>query len=285
MLHLHLQMDYGGHDTVLEGNIFWKDGGDGQDCINTGAFLANHGCRFSGNRCMLPHAHSIGHVSGCDCPGQLKPKPPHHQRMPSDTHCGVELDGNTYYGFAANLTVSCGRAYPTSFTEWQAMGNDAGSRAYQLPSDDALLYMVRGKLGMELPPGPQPAPPRPLPPAPPPHYPPTCEGDCHRARHCCSSPLTSGCSQPTCVIGCEIAKHSKNCEECEAACKRASGQCTFKITENITVKQCATCTNDPQCSPQSNCEHEQTCEEGCGFSFNQSRASLQLRQNYAQEAL
>ena len=260
-------MDFGGHDTILEENIFWKEGGDGQDCINTGAFLRGHGCRYARNKCLLPQVHLIGHVSGCDCPGVAKSSP-----QPSDTECGVEIEENEYYGFAANLTVQCGGDYPISFTEWQARGNDARSQALHLPSDAALLYMVRQKLGMRLPPGPQPAPPGPLPPAPPAHWPQTCEGDCHRARHCCSSPDTSGCSQPSCVIGCLVAKHATGASDCKAKCKDASGQCSFSLTQNITLKQCFTCTNDPQCSPQSNCEDEKACEQGCDFAFNRSKS-------------
>jgi hypothetical protein len=264
------KMDYGGHDTVIQDNIFWKEGGDAQDCFNTGSFLYGHGCQYSGNKCMLPKAHSIGHTSGCDCPGQhSSARPP----QPSDTHCGVTLEDNEYYGFAANLTIDCGHKYPISFTEWQSGGSDHGSQAFHLPSDDELLYMVRQKLGMKLPPGPPPAPPGPLPPAPPAHYPQTCQGDCHRAHHCCSSPLVSGCSQPTCVIGCEVAKQSKGLQECKATCKQASGHCSFQLSKNVTVRQCNACTNDPQCSPQGNCEHEQACEDGCGFAFNRSAAA------------
>jgi hypothetical protein len=88
----------------------------------------------------------------------------------------------------------------------QAKGNDKGSSAFHLPSDDALVYWVREKLDMKIPPGPTPAPPQPLPPAPPAHFPDTCAGDCFRAHQCCSSLDIAGCSKPTCVMGCEIAK-------------------------------------------------------------------------------
>jgi len=278
------KMDFGGHDTVLDGNLFWKDGGDDQNCINTADFLYGHGCRYTNNKCLLPKTRSIGHTSGCSCPGGGGgggggASSDNATRKPSDTHCGVVLEGNEYYSFAAaqlqNLTVQCEGKIPTSFTAWQARGNDAGSKALVLPTDDALLYMARQTLGMPLPPGPPPAPPGPLPPAPPAHWPQTCEGDCHRAHHCCSSPHTSGCSQPTCVIGCAVAQHSASRAACEATCKSASGQCKYNVTNtNITLQQCMDCTNDPQCSPQGNCEDEKACEKGCGFAFNRSHNTL-----------
>ena len=34
------KMDYGGHDTVIADNIFWKEGGDNQNCINTWPYVA-----------------------------------------------------------------------------------------------------------------------------------------------------------------------------------------------------------------------------------------------------
>merc|ERR1740127_241831 len=300
------KMDYGGHDTVLEGNLFWQEGGDGQDCFNTGGFLPGHGCVYRGNKCMLPDKHLLGHVSGCDCPGggggggdggsrsgssdsggsgsgseeqwMLASSSSSSPPLPSApaAQCGVSLSSNSYFGFAANLTVDCGGSVPLSFTEWQARGSDAQSRAYMLPTDEGLLYMARQTIGMPLPPGPAPEPPAPLPPAPPPSWPQTCSGDCHRAHHCCASPLVSGCESPTCVIGCEIAKHSGSRSECEATCKRAAGQCSFKIAKNVTVEQCSTCTNDPQCNPQVKCEDEKTCEEGCGFAFNHRTRAAKL---------
>jgi hypothetical protein len=111
------KMDYGGHDTVITGNLFWKEGGDGQDCINVGGFLHKHGTVWRRNKCMLPKAHGIGHVHSCDCPGRYKPNA-------SDVECGVDIGDNEYYGFMANLTINCGGKEPTSFTDWQGLGND-----------------------------------------------------------------------------------------------------------------------------------------------------------------
>jgi hypothetical protein len=36
-------MDFGGHDTVLTGNLFWKEGGDAQGCMNTWPYVQGHG--------------------------------------------------------------------------------------------------------------------------------------------------------------------------------------------------------------------------------------------------
>jgi hypothetical protein len=67
---------------------------------------------------LMRYAHalyscSIGSVNGCDCPGDGKPG------SPDASHCGVELSNNEYYGFRANISISCGGDQPTSFTDWQ----------------------------------------------------------------------------------------------------------------------------------------------------------------------
>jgi hypothetical protein len=107
------KMDFGGHDTMVNDNMFYKFKGDGQNCINTWPYLYNHGTEYKGNKCMLPEAHNIGSVNGCDCPGDGK------QHAPTDTHCGVSLSNNEYYGFKANLTMSCGGSEATFFSDWQ----------------------------------------------------------------------------------------------------------------------------------------------------------------------
>lgn len=262
------KMDFGGHDTIVTDNIFYKFKGDGQNCINTWPFLYKHGTTYSGNKCILPESHSIGSTNGCRCPG------PEDSKDPSASHCGVQSSHNEYYGFKANLTVSCEGGDPLSFTDYQAKGSDKGSKAFNLPSDDLLVYWVRAKLGMTMPPGPKPDPPPPLPPAPPAHWPDTCEGDCHRNHMCCNSPDKSGCSKPTCVMGCEIAKVMlpATLNNCIATCKKAEGQCKYSLLpyKNVTFNQCVSCTNDDQCLPQGGCDPDGACEKGCAFQFNRT---------------
>jgi hypothetical protein len=72
------KMDFGGHDTLVDDNIFYKFKGDGQNCINTWPFLRDHGTSYSGNKCVLPESHNIGSVNGCDCPGDGTPGIVHH---------------------------------------------------------------------------------------------------------------------------------------------------------------------------------------------------------------
>jgi hypothetical protein len=125
------KMDFGGHDTVITNNLFWKDGGDGQNCINSWAFLHGHGTTYTGNKCFLPHTMHMGHVSGGMCPGgkveddwwssvtrnspglRLQAPPPTPPPEPGSI-CGVEFGDNSYYstgmagGFPANLTMNTG---------------------------------------------------------------------------------------------------------------------------------------------------------------------------------
>jgi hypothetical protein len=115
------KMDFGGHDTMVNDNMFYKFKGDGQNCINTWPYVYNHGTTYSGNKCMLPESHNIGSVNGCDCPGDGG-----GSHRPSDEQCGVSFSDNEYYGFKANLTVSChgGSDYSIPFSDWQVIAHE-----------------------------------------------------------------------------------------------------------------------------------------------------------------
>ena len=258
-------MDYGGHDTVITNNLFWKDGGDGQNCINTWPFLAGHGTVYKGNRCFLPHTMSIGHVSGSMCPGKETGDP---QPQPASV-CGVDFGDNSYYstgmagGFRVNLTINTGGQKDVSYDQWQAAGNDPGSQIFQLPSDESLMFWARQKLGLPTT-GPEPPNPEPLPPAPTPHYPDTCVGQCAANGFCCTGQV-SGCQRPSCVMGCAMGNYTDDVSDCLAMCKAATGQCSYNITQGLDIQMCGVC---PKGCP--GCDAADACTRGCHLAFNKS---------------
>jgi hypothetical protein len=259
------KMDFGGHDTVITNNLFWKDGGDDQNCINTMPFLPGHGTVFKGNKCVLPHTAQIGHVSGGTCPGNAPSTPGVEDPT---AQCGVTFGENSYFwsgvegGFRANLTINTGAAdepYPV----WHAWGNDPGSQVFALPSDEVLLYWAREKL--RLPTGPKPEPPAPLPPAPPPHFPDTCVGQCAANHYCCTGNV-SGCQQPSCVMGCAMANFSASEQSCVASCDAAASHCSYTIAPGFDIQMCGSC---PEDCPA--CDGNAACRKGCQLAFDRRR--------------
>ena len=222
------KMDYGGHDMAFQDNIIYVRDGDGQNCFNSGSYLPGHGLTYTGNKCIVPFSKTLGTSSGCDCqwPDQktdegamlmahtdgvevgntfpLSPK----------TVCGIAFQNNEYFGIDQNLSISCANP-PLAFQDWQARGNDKGSKQWALPTDDELLFWARERLGLPAPPGPAPPPPKPLPPPPQHHWPNTCEGRCGKGGHCCIG-MTSGCAKPNCDMGCALAKRTSSLVDCLA---------------------------------------------------------------------
>eukprot|EP01052_Picozoa_sp_SAG31_P016564 SAG31_NODE_1102_length_9897_cov_16.273015_4_plen_257_part_00 len=229
----------GGHDSSFHDNIVFHDGGDGQNCINTGSFLPGHGVAWYNNKCVLTDSKNIGSTGGCTC------IPPYKSiggggGSPPQSVCGLDMHDNQYFGdpnLPGNMTMSCGGAILAS--EWLSSGSDQGSAVFELPSDDALIGWAREKLGLApLPNRSPPSPPTPLPPQPPPTYPKTCVGRCWQEGHCCAN-LDSGCGQPSCYQGCAFAQVAPSIEACTAACNSAKGcSTTFK---NVTVNMCGQC--------------------------------------------
>eukprot|EP00039_Didymoeca_costata_P013183 m.196382 g.196382 ORF g.196382 m.196382 type:complete len:799 (+) comp15699_c0_seq3:667-3063(+) len=258
-----VKMDYGGHDSVFSNNVIYVRDSDGQNCINTGAYLAGHGMEYSGNKCILPFSKNIGHVAGCDCinSSSLSNKQSGSRDDPGPREeCGVYFHDNEYFGIDQNLTMTCSNP-PLSFQQWQADGQDVNSKEWAIPTDDQLIYWARERLGMSTP-GPAPPPPKPLPPAPTPHWPNTCEGRCGKAGHCCVG-LVSGCSSPNCDMGCVIANASTTLQDCVATCNKAHGKCDFTVGKT-NFQMCQRCPNVDGCG---GCDTSSACEDGCKFAF------------------
>merc|ERR1712190_706578 len=100
------EMDYGGHDSAFHDNIVFHEGGDGQNCINTGGFLPGHGAKWYNNKCVLSDSKNIGTTGGCHCPG---PRGTASGPGPPPSHCGLDMHGNSYFGrpdLPGNMTMS-----------------------------------------------------------------------------------------------------------------------------------------------------------------------------------
>lgn len=200
-------------------------------------------------------------MSGAACPGTGTSGP----GEPPALVCGVDFGNNSYYstgragGFRANLTVNTGGRKDLPYHDWQTLGNDAGSKVFELPSEELLLFWMRQKLGM--PTGPEPAPPAPLPPAPPPHFDDTCVGQCAANQFFCTGNV-SGCQRPSCVMGCAFGNFTASNTACAAQCALATGQCSYTIAKGFTVQMCGTC---PGGCPA--CDDAGACEKGCELAF------------------
>lgn len=118
------KMDYGGHDNVFTDNVIYVRDGDGQNCINTNAYLPGHGLTYARNKCILPFSKTIGHTSGCQCP-RTKTMPPTGASQAAGirpgsfpqnptTECGVTFADNEYFGIDMNLTMDCGGKAPST---------------------------------------------------------------------------------------------------------------------------------------------------------------------------
>lgn len=273
------KMDYGGHDTVITDNLFWKDGGDGQNCINTWPFLIGHGTVYKRNKCFLPHTLQVGHVSGSVCSGEGHSPGTDGDSPEPQTVCGVDFGENSYYssgmegGFRQNLTINTGGKQDVPYLDWQAAGNDPGSMIFHLPSDESLMFWARQKIG--LPAGPEPPPPQPLPPAPPPHFPDTCIGQC-AANHFCCTGNVSGCQRPSCVMGCAMGNFTASEALCVAMCKTATGRCSYNVTAGFVIEMCGTC---PSGCP--GCDDAGACTKGCQLAFKEVGAAGQGKSSQA----
>ena len=293
-------MDFGGHDSAFTDNIIYVggDGLDGQNCFNAGGMLAGHGTVWARNKCVLQHSKVVGEVSTCDCPGGASTNNPPGAGKETEAFmgtegaegtvgteggggvggppsvCGLTLGGNEYYGEThgplgkLNASVACGNnPKGLQFDAWVGAGNDHGSKIYEMPDDDTLIYWARELLDMPVAPGPSPPSPPPLPPAPTPHFPNTCEGHCGKSGFCCVG-ATSGCQQPSCAQGCIVAALVASEAACVKACTAMVGQCSYTVN-GTTLNECGSCPDG--CG---SCEGEKQCESGCKYHFGMFRAAL-----------
>jgi len=250
------KMDYGGHDMVFAENLVYVRQSDGQNCFNQGSYLPGHGLVYERNKCILPFSKTIGHLSGCNCPGNASNV---GRGGNPQTECGVTLRGNEYYGIDMNLTVDCGGTL--AFQDFQTGEQELGSHQWALPTDDELLFFAREKLDMpEV--TPPPPPPKPLPPAPHHNWPNTCEGRCGKAGHCCVG-FVCGCSQPNCDMGCYLANTTKSLGGCLAECAKAMGKCSYQVGK-VDFQMCQDCPNADGCQ---GCDTHTACSDGCHFAF------------------
>jgi hypothetical protein len=244
------------------------------------------------NRCFLPHMKHMGHVSGRHCPdgpaevdAAANAPAPAPYRLPSGTRgdpppvpppvpssvCGIDLAENSYYGFAANLTMDYGAASEMEWSVWQGLGNEPGSRVFHLPSDELLMFWARAKIGLPNT-GPEPAEPAVLPPAPIPHFADSCLGDCGKAGHCCTG-NTSGCQMASCVMGCAMGNYSSAVADCKSQCAAAKGTCRYNITGTNPPWGLDLCGSCPEGCP--GCDDGKACDDGCTFAFNHPRPPSQ----------
>ena len=107
-------MDYGGHDSRFTGNVVYHAHNDGQNCFNTWPFLPDHGCVWSGNKCILQSSTNLGNpgdgtIPALHCPGDGQIHPVgtagkmqawNKSETTTDTwraQCGLTLENNSYY--------------------------------------------------------------------------------------------------------------------------------------------------------------------------------------------
>merc|ERR1712186_159251 len=96
-----------------------------------------------------------------------------------------------------------------------------------------------------------------------------CKAACSKAGYCCTR--DSGCSFPSCALGCELASAYKSKHECNSACSVAPSTCDFKPSEFSWfsgAKLCATgscdyCGDVPNAYKDGNCEDPLGCSHGC----------------------
>merc|ERR1712232_1523237 len=118
--HQGLKSDFGGHDNRHQDNILAYSE---RALWTTVGPLKGHENWFVGNKVFMTQF-DIGHLK-CEGVG------------------GTVLHDNEYY--TSNGTVfECGMP----LAEWQAAGNDVGSVAKTLPSDDVIIGLAREKLGV-----------------------------------------------------------------------------------------------------------------------------------------
>lgn len=127
------------------------------------------------------------------------------------------------YGSKPGAAVqSCDGIHPLGGTKDRARHGELGS-----------MLAVQAALALAGVPRP---PPPPTPPAP---TPPACEAQCIKEGHCCSGRISSY-QHPSCAMGCAIARHTSNLEECQSAqmsMARATGRLRVSRWTNARLVQ------------------------------------------------
>ena len=136
------KMDYGGHNSIFESNVVIVRPYDGQNCVNSGGFVAGHQDRIFNNTCQIMDARSsedvnmvINQGAGGTC------------SMGPDA---IVLYDNKYYTRDGNASVVCGGPYGTTlevhreaFPEFER-----GSVWGELRGPEVVIQWARDVLGI-----------------------------------------------------------------------------------------------------------------------------------------
>lgn len=130
--------DYGGHDSIIEGNICSVRTYDGQSCINVGDYVPGFETTIASNTCILPPGGSRGDpdlvdssLGSAPCDGGAPGAPITHD--------------NAYYTSTGVATVNCGNGSKVDVRDVPPP-TEARATVGFTPSDDTLIGWFREKL-------------------------------------------------------------------------------------------------------------------------------------------
>ena len=144
-----LKQDYGGHDSLYEGNVNIVHHYDNQQCFNTWPFNPPHQHTFKNNTCVILYTWQVGSAGACSA-GNPKQGICANALVDgkfAGKQCMLDLSANAYYTPFGNATVSCGRS-DVLLKDLQKGGVDPGSTSAGLPSNDQIIAWGRAVLGM-----------------------------------------------------------------------------------------------------------------------------------------
>uniref|UniRef100_A0A7S2S791 Right handed beta helix domain-containing protein n=1 Tax=Mucochytrium quahogii TaxID=96639 RepID=A0A7S2S791_9STRA len=129
-----LKQDYGGHDSVYDSNLNVVHKYDGQNCVNTWAFISNHSHVFSNNKCIVLYTGELGQLSGCQKSKGQEP---------------TILLKNEYYTPDASAWIKCdGKPINLTTLQRAPFNLEKDSSVSKIPEDEVILNWARQNLLM-----------------------------------------------------------------------------------------------------------------------------------------